>query len=272
MTRQRRPCSASLVLCCLVIVSTACSAVGLELPNYGYYGFAPRPDGALLLPGSAVERMLRVNGDSTVLAEGTVRIDTVPWGLDGAWVVTRSMPGIDGADVLDSIWLDRWSLRTLASWRRTPDGEVRMRINRRAVQVERRTIDGQSGRQRFLLPAEPYGLAGIEFVIAAMPLSEGYVGSLPMVLDKHAGEMHWMRFTVARGEAMVAPTRAGATFKATWLVTTELDGVTRRFWVAGDDRTVLKREEPGPDGGSVQLVRGRRMPRVQLAPVERLPH
>lgn len=272
MTRPRRPKAGSLVLCCLAVLIGACSAVGLELPNYGFYGFAPRPDGALLQVGVAAERMIQVSGDSTELAEGTVQLDTVTWGGEGAWVVTHSMPGVDGADALDSVWLDRWSLRTLASWQRTPDGEVRMRINRRAVQVERRTIDGRNGRRRFLVAAEPYGLAGIEFVIAAMPLREGYAGSLPMVVYSRSGELQWMHFTVARGDATARPGRTGVTFTPTWLVTTELDGVTRRYWVDGNDRTVLKREEPGPDGGTVHLVRGRKTPRVQLAPVERLPN
>jgi len=272
MTLLRRPVSGSLVLCCLTAAVGACSAVGFELPNYGFYGFAPRPDGSVLVPALSTERMSRAEGDTALLGEGSVNLDTVPWGSEGAWLLTRSMPAVSGQPpVEDSVWFDRWSLRTLATWRKDGTGELRMRLNRRAVDIERIGLNGQKARRRVILSAEPYALAGIELVVATLQLQAGFTGSLPIVMESRPDEMRWMRFDVARGESMITVNRGVVRFKPTWVVTTVIDGVTRRYWIAGDDRTVLRREEPGPGGEPVSLVRGAKIPRVQLEPVERLP-
>ncbi len=271
MTQFRRPLAGSLALCALVTVIGGCSAVGFELPNYGFYGFAPRPDGAILAPALSTERMIRAEGDTTTLAEGSVELDTVSRGRDEAWLLTRRMPIRGGTTIEDSVWFDRWSLKTLATWRRDATGDLRMTINRRAVEIERHGTDGRVARRRVLLPAEPYAMTGIDLIIATLPLQAGYNGSLPIVLEQRPDEMRWMKFEVSRGEAMVSVIRGVVKFRPTWLVTTELDNVQRKYWVAGDDRTVMRRELPGPDGARVRMVRGGRIPRVQLVPVEPLP-
>ena len=260
-----------IILCCLVVTLGACSAVGFELPNYGFYGFAPRPDGAVLLPALSTERMTPAEGDSILISEGSVELDTVRLGDQDAWLLTRRMPGQDGAVALDSVWFDRWSLRTLATWRRDQTGEIRMRLNRRSVDIARTTPGGREARRRVLLSAEPYALLGIDLIIATLPLQAGYNGQLPIVVETRPDELRWMRFDVVRGESLVQVLRGVVKFRPTWLVTTELDGVSRRYWIAGDDRTVLRREEPGPRGRQVLVVRGLKIPQVQLAPVEGLP-
>lgn len=271
MTLLRRPVSGRLAACCLSIALGACSAVGFELPNYGFYGFAPRPDGSVLAPVLSTEQMSRADGDTSVIAEGTVRLDTVPWGRDGAWLLTRKMTIPGGVGTQDSIWFDRWTLRTLATWRRDASGELRMRLNRRSVEIDRIDRNGRSARRRVLLPAEPYAMSGIDLVVATLPLQSGYTGSLPIVLEHRPDEMRWMNFDVTRGEAMVVVTRGVVRFRSTWIVATEIDNVRRKYWVAADDRTVLRREEPGADGSVLRFVRGGKIPRVQLAPVEALP-
>lgn len=271
MTPFRRTLAGRIVLCSLAVMLSACSAVGFELPNYGFYGFAPRPDGAILAPALSTERMIRAEGDTVTLAEGSVELDTVSWGRDQVWLLTRRMPIAGGTTIADSVWFDRWSLKTLATWRRDATGDLRMTINRRAVEIERRGLDGRVARRKVLLPAEPYAMTGIDLIIATLPLQAGYNGSLPIVLEHRPDEMRWMKFDVSRGEAMVSVNRGVVKFRPTWLVTTELDNVKRKYWVAGDDRTVMRREIPGPDGMRVRMVRGGRIPRVQLAPVEPLP-
>ncbi|MBA2292400.1 MAG: hypothetical protein H0W15_08090 [Gemmatimonadales bacterium] len=271
MTHFRRPLMGGFAVCSLSVLISACSAVGFELPNYGFYGFAPRPDGAILAPALSTERMIRAEGDTTTLAEGSVELDTARWGKDEAWLLTRRMPIAGGTTIEDSVWYDRWSLKTLATWRRDASGDLRMTINRRAVEIERRTPNGRTARRKVLLPAEPYAMTGIDLIIATLPLQAGYSGSLPIVLENRPDEMRWMKFDVLRGEAMVSVHRGVVKFRPTWVVTTELDNVQRKYWVAGDDRTVMRRELPGPDGDRVRMVRGGRIPRVQLAPVEPLP-
>ncbi|MEO5826710.1 MAG: hypothetical protein ABIR59_12540 [Gemmatimonadales bacterium] len=271
MTQLRGLLAVSLSLCAVGAGIGACSAVGFELPNYGFYGFTPRPDGAILAPALSTERMIRADGDTTTLAEGSVELDTVRRGRDQAWLLTRRMPIAGGTTIEDSVWFDRWSLKTLATWRRDASGDLRMTINRRAVDIERRGADGRVARRKVLLPAEPYAMTGIDLIIATLPLQAGYNGSLPIVLEQRPEEMRWMKFDVTRGEAMVTVARGVVKFRPTWLVTTDLDNVQRKYWVAGDDRTVMRRELPGPEGERVRLVRGGRIPRVQLAPVEPLP-
>ena len=271
MTFPRRPATGALALCCAAAVLTACSAVGFELPNYGFYGFAPRPDGSVLVPALATERLSRVEGDTSMLAEILVNLDTIAHEPEGAWVLTRAVPAIGGRPAVeDSVWLDRWSLRTLATWHRDGNGELRMRFNRRAVEIERTAPRGRPAKRRVLLSAEPYALAGIELVIATLPLQAGFNGSLPIVMEVRPDELRWMHFEVARGESILTVNRGVVRFKPTWLVTTNLEGVQRRYWIAGDDRTVLRREEPGADGVMWQTVRGSKIPRVQLEPVEPL--
>lgn len=272
MIPSRRPISGSLALCCLVASIAGCSAVGFELPNYGFYGFAPRGDGSILAPALSTERMSRVQGDTATLAEGTFNLDTVPVGPEGAWVLTRSMPAAGGMPATsDSVWLDRWSLRTIATWRRDASGEVRMKFNRREVDITRTRPNGSVVRRSVILTAEPYSLAGIDLVVATFPLQAGFTGSLPIVMESHPDDIRWMRFDVTRGESMVTVNRGVLRFKPTWIVTTVVDGVTRRYWVAADDRTVLRREEPGPAGDTLRMIRGTKIPRVQLEPVEQLP-
>jgi len=271
MIAPRRPVTGRLVFICALVGLASCSAAGLELPNYGFYGFAPRPDGALLAPGTSAERVSGIEGDTAVVAEGTVTLDTTRMGPEGGWILARRTPMLDGSQVEDSVWLDRWSLRTIATWRRDASGEYRMRLNRRAVQIERRGINGRTLTRNVLLQAEPYALAGIDLILSTLPLSSGYNGSLPMVLESTPDELQWMKFVVSRGESLVMMQRGSVSFRPTWLIVTELAGVTRRYWVAGDDRAVLRREEPAADGSTVRLVRGGKVPRVELAPVEALP-
>lgn len=119
-------------------VIAGCSAIGMELPNYGFYGFAPRPDGAKLRTMLAAEQAEGVVGNPPpVLGEATFTLDTVM--IDGreAWLLTRSRSGKGVTTQVDSAWLDRWSLRPIMTWGSTPKGELRMKYDRRSVSRER---------------------------------------------------------------------------------------------------------------------------------------
>ncbi|MEP6590047.1 MAG: hypothetical protein ABJC19_02585 [Gemmatimonadota bacterium] len=252
----------------LLPVLAGCSAVGLELPNYGFYGFAPRPDGAKLKMLTVSERAVSIVGDPPAqLGEAAFQLDTVMVGGQQAWLLTRQRSGQAVLDRSDSIWLDRWTLKPIATWGSFSDVQIRQYFNRRSVVTERITSKGRRSRARILLDAEPYAEPGIELVMATMPLSENYNGALPLVLTRRPTELHWLRFRVAQKVFMPGD---NGSLRATWVVEGDIDGVLRRYWVDADDRTVVKWEEPGPDGATVRWIRGRSMPRLQTFEVERI--
>ena len=254
-------------LAALPLVS-GCSAIGLELPNYGYYGFAPRPDGAKLKSLTVAERAEPLGGDSpSPLGEATFQLDTVLIGGREAWLLTRTRWGKSVVEQSDSIWLDRWTLKPISTWGAFAEGQIRMSYDRRSVVAEKITPRGRRMRHRLLLDAEPYAEPGIELVMATMPLSEHYAGALPLVLTHRPDELHWLHFRVA--QKVYLPGDNG-TLRATWVIEGDIDGVLRRYWIDSDDRAVVKWEEPGPRGQTVRWVRGRTMPRLQLFEVQKL--
>lgn len=242
--------------------------MGLELPNYGFYGFAPRPDGAKLRSVTVAERAETALGDPpTLLGEATFQLDTVTMAGQEAWLLTRSRTGPRITQQSDSIWLDRWTLKPIATWGGYSDGHIRQRFDRRSVVTERTSLKGRRSRGRLLHDAEPYAEPGIELVMATMPLSANYNGALPLVLTRRPSELHWLRFRVA--QKVFLPGDNG-TLRSTWVVEGDLDGVLRRYWIDSDDRTVVRWEEPGADGTTVRWVRGRTIPRLKLFEVEKI--
>lgn len=268
MSHSRRWLRRSLLAVALVPLFAGCSAMGLELPNYGFYGFAPRPDGAKLRSLTVAERAETVLGDPpTLLGEATFQLDTVMLAGHEAWLLTRSRSGPQVTQQSDSIWLDRWTLKPIATWGAYSDGHIRQSFDRRSVVTVRTSLKGGRSRGRLILDAEPYAESGIELVMATMPLSANYNGALPLVLTRRPSELRWLRFRVA--QMVFLPGDNGA-LRSTWVVEGDLDGVLRRYWIDSDDRTVVKWEEPGANGTTVRWVRGRTIPRLKLFEVEKI--
>lgn len=242
--------------------------MGLELPNYGFYGFAPRPDGAKLRSLTIAERAEEILGDPPKqLGEATFQLDTAIVGDKEAWLLTRTRTGAKVVEQTDSIWLERWTLKPIQTWGRYADGQIRQNFDRRAVVTEKINNKGRRSKSRLLLDAEAYAEPGIELVMATMPLTENYNGALPLVLTHRPEELHWLRFRVA--QKIFLPGDNGA-LRQTWVVEGDLDGVLRRYWIDSDDRYIVKWEEPGPDGSTVRWTRGRSMPRLRAFEVDRL--
>lgn len=259
--------SRSILLVALPVIA-GCSAIGMELPNYGFYGFAPRPDGAKLRTMLAAEQAEGVVGNPPpVLGEATFTLDTVMVDGKEAWLLTRSRSGKGVTTQVDSAWLDRWSLRPIMTWGSTPKGELRMKYDRRSVSRERFSKGRRQGGGRILLDAEPYAEPGIELVIASMPLKEDFGGSLPIVSPLKPDELSWLRFRVA--QRAVAPADNGV-MRTVFVVEGDVNGVVRRYWIDADDRSVIKWEEPGPDGTTIRWSRGRAQPRLKVFEVEKL--
>jgi hypothetical protein len=141
----------------------------------------PTPDGSRLRVINVTERVTRASGGDTVeVAEGEFRIDTVRMNGERNWLATRKSVDERGFPVLDSIWMDRYTLRTIRSVQRGRNGVTELEFNRRAVRSRRVTADGKREGWRGMHQSEPYGLLGIEIVLGAMPLRLGFSGTLPV--------------------------------------------------------------------------------------------
>ncbi len=250
----------------------SCSAVGWELPNYGFYGYVPKPDGTRLRRTSAVERFVPIGADSAPRSsEGLIAIDSTLYGDAPAWLITRVHPGVNGGEVVDSIWLEFWELRTLASVRHEDGERVKLRFDRRAVDIERTARNGRISRRRVLHEAESYGLLGIDLVLAGMPLAEGRGGALPVVTPR-GNEMRWFRYQVIAKDSEARPAAVGGVvFRVVWIVEVDFDGRRSRYWIADDDRAVLRREEALERELAWRVTRERSVPLIDVAPIERLP-
>jgi hypothetical protein len=249
-----------------------CSAVGWELPNYGFYGFVPKPDGSRLRRTSAVERFVPISADSVGrTTEGLIAIDSTSYNGEPAWLVARTHPGRAGSEVVDSVWLEFWELRTLASVRHADGERVKLRFDRRAVDIERTAPNGKVTRRRVLHGAESYGLLGIDLVLAGMPLGEGRGGALPVVSPR-GNEMRWFRYQVIAKDAEARPAAVGGVvFRVVWIVEVDFDGRRSRYWIADDDRAVLRREEALERELAWRVTRERAVPLINVPPVDRLP-
>lgn len=243
----------------------------MELENYGYYGAAPIPDGRSLKPVNVIERLRLPQGSDTVdVREGEFRLDTVRLGRARPWVLTRRMADSQGRPVLDSVWLERYSLRTLSSWHSDADGQIRLRFDRRAVMSQFTNPAGRIRRGRVLHEAEPYALLGIDQVLATITFRIGMTGALPVVNERGL-QMQWLRYTAL---AQVPEPRAvggGVLFRQIWVLNVELGGEKWRYWIDSDDRAVVRREMTDDNGQRLLVTRGAEVPSVQLFPTQPLP-
>ncbi len=255
----------------LVILVAGCSAVGLELQNYGFFGANPTPNGGRLKPVNVVERVRRpIDGDTVDVLEGEFRLDTVRIKGERIWLVTRNSVDALGQPVLDSIWMDRYSLRTIRSVRHDSDGVTRLQFDRRSVRGEQITPDGHRRQWRGLHTAEPYGLAGIDVVLGAMPMRAGTGGALPVVTGI-GDRMDWLQFEIVEQVSQPRMIRGGIVFEPVWVIQAKLGGHVLHYWVDPEARAVIRRTAVKPDGEHLLVIRGPAVIRVELAPVDPLP-
>jgi hypothetical protein len=219
----------------------------------------------------AVERVRRpLGGDTVDVAEGEMRVDTVRVEGQRAWLLTRSSVDLDGSPVRDSVWMDRFTLKTIRSVRRDSEGITRLAYNRRSVRSERITPDGKRLAWRGLHEGEPYGLMGIEIVIGAMPMRLRASGSLPVVSGR-GRYMDWLHYEVIEQTSEPRMISGGVIFEPVWLVQGRLGGRTLHFWVDPEARRVVRRSTVGPSGERLMIALAPAVPRIQLFPVDPLP-
>ncbi len=231
----------------------------------------PTPDGGRLKPVNVVEKVTRSATTDTVdVMDGEFRLDTTRIGADRAWLVTRRSIDVLGKPVLDSVWMDRYTLKTIRSVRYDSQGVTRLEIDRRSVRGTRITKDGHRQSWRGLHEQSPYGLAGIDVVLGAMPLRQGSGGALPVVTDL-GDRMHFLEYEVKDFTTMPRMVSGGMVFDPVWIVEAHLDGRTLHYWIDPEMRAVVQRTAVAADGEHFLVKRGNAVIRVELAPVDRLP-
>src|SRR5690606_34678331 len=249
------------------IAASACSFAGLELQNYAYYGESPTPDGGRLRPVNVREVFnFSVGGDSVGGAEGEFRIDTVRYKGERIWLVTRAAEDATGEATLDSIWMDRYDLRTIRTVRRNSEGTTTMEFNRRQVRTDRVTPDGKRRSWRGMHTAEPYSLVGIELVFGVLPLRLRATGAFPVVSGM-GDILEWLSYEVVDVSQEARPVTGGVIFRPVWLVEATLGRERINFWIDPDDRAVIRRSLQGPNDTLMLVMRTGNVPRVEALPV-----
>lgn len=230
----------------------------------------PTPDGSRLRTFNVTELVSRATGGDTVeVAEGEFRLDTVT--IDGGrhWLATRRSVDARGLPVLDSIWMDRYTLRTFRSVQRDRNGVTELVYNRRSIRSRRVRPDGRTEGWRGMHQAEPYGLLGIEIVLGAMPLRLGFTGTLP-IASGLGDQQQEFRFEVVDHTQEPRHVAGGVIYRAVWLVQANVGRETMHFWVDPEERAVVRRTMPGPDETRMVVARGNAVPRINTFPVEPL--
>jgi hypothetical protein len=242
----------------------------MELENYAFYGSNPTPDGRRLTPFTVVERVQRIEGTDTIdVREAEFQMDTVRIDGERVWLGSRRFQDAEGSSVLDSVWLERWTLRTIKSVRRDRAGVTTLTFNRREVRSVRITPEGKRQTWKGLHAAETYSMVGIDLVLGALPLREGAAGALPVVSGR-GQEMQWLRYRVVERRPEARTVTGGFLFKPIYVVEVTLAGVMTRYWIDGEAKSVIRHQLARADGPPLLVSRGAPVPRMRVFPVEPL--
>ncbi|MEO8478887.1 MAG: hypothetical protein ABI542_04580 [Gemmatimonadota bacterium] len=254
------------------LLLTSCSAVGWELQNYAFYGSVPTADGRRLKPLKASEVTLRLAGtDSTVVSEAAFELDTVRFKGERYWVATRVVTDSLKRPVIDSVWLERYELRTVRSFHQDGSGtQVRQSFDRRVVKTETRDPAGRVARRSLMHAAAPYSRTAIDLVLGALRWGPGVKGALPVV-SRDGRDMAWLEYQVVGQTSEAKPAIGGLTFGNVWIVKTRLDGKEGRMWIDDVEHAVIRHSETRPDGSRIVIAMGAAVPTVSLFAVEPLP-
>ena len=184
----------SVVVPLLCALLGGCSRIGLNLPSD-----APDPVAA----GRSVRPSFgwittRVGPGAERAPDGSIALETIRYEGRAAWQQVRRWNEPSGEHA-DSIILERSTLRPIVTTRMTPKGTWTVRYNLRAVDRRFTPAKGRGGwHQSEIVENAPYAALGIELVIAALPLVEGWKGILPVAVDTVDHGWSWLRFEVMR--------------------------------------------------------------------------
>lgn len=226
-----------------------CSRIGLNLPSDAP---DPIPAGRSVKP-SFGWITTRVGPGAERAPDGSISLEPIRYEGRAAWQQVRRWHEPDGEHA-DSIVLERSTLRPIVTTRMTPKGTWTARYNLRSVDRRFTPAKGRGGwRQSEIVENAPYAALGIELVIAALPLTEGWKGILPVAVDTVNHGWSWLRFEVMR--EMNLTEKPNWVTKSSWVVDYTLNGEQTRLWIAQEGRSVRRIEKIGPDNEVLHSMR-----------------
>lgn len=186
-------------LIALALAFTACAPLGMTLPTDDVA--APPPEGGRIKPTLGWLSTKTAQGAGGA-PEGSIEIKIVRSGHGAATLQQvrhyRKADGFYG----DSVILDRNTLRPIETFRWSPAGTYIARYNHRTIERIFEPVKGNPVRSAETLDVEPYSYLGIELVVAALPLSPGYHGLLPIAVDTASRGWAWLQFTVMQEQSI----------------------------------------------------------------------
>lgn len=240
---------AALATSLLLLALLGCTRIGLNLPSDQP---DPQPRGRSVRP--AFGWITTRHGDGAEAApDGSIALEVVRHQGRSAWQQVRRWQEPDGEHA-DSILLERATLRPIVTYRITPKGTWVARYNLRSVDRRFTPAAGPGGWKRSeLVENAPYSALGIELVIAALPLEEGWKGIIPVAVDTTERGWSWLRFEVMREMSLTEKPRWIS--KSSWVVDYVLNGEQTRLWITQDGHSVRRIERIGRDNEVLHVMR-----------------
>jgi hypothetical protein len=228
--------------------ATSCVPLGMTLP---FDTAQPEPEGRRIKPSLGWLTTAKAE-TATSGPDGSIAIEVVHIG-GRAMVQQVRRYSLGNAPYADSILLDRSTLRPVETWRWTALGAYVVRYHRRSVERVFQPRRGPAQRSVETMDVEPYSALGMELLIAALPLGDGYHGMLPVVVDTASRGWSWLRFEVQR--ELTVQERPDQPERSVWIVNCDLGRERTRLYVAMDGRSVRLIERLGPDNEVLGVLR-----------------
>jgi hypothetical protein len=233
----------------------ACAPLGMTLPVDPADTY-PVPEGSRIKP--TLGWLTTVPGETVGGApEGSIAIQVIREKGRQLLLQVRHYTVAEAA-YGDSIVLDRRSLRPIETYRWTPSGTYITKYNHRVVERTFQPVSGSARHSSETLDVEPFSALGLELLVASLPLSEGYVGLLPVAVDTAPRGWAWAKISV-HSEQSMQERRDQRSFDA-WIVDVDngpgLGGLERtRMYIAIDGRSVRKIQRINADNEVLSTLR-----------------
>lgn len=203
----------------------------------------PSVRGSRLTPGRFVKRLTRVAPDGSEEDLGTLTqwLGPAPDGPPGALLSVQTFRSPDGATV-DSSWMSGETLAPIRHRSHNARRVMALDFDGSRVRGSVRPADGEEERIDQALDPPTFDSNVADLVVSALPLAEGYRARVPTYVYERGGRV-WSDVEVEGVEEVSA---GGRTVEA-WKVRAGSGGSTR-YWIARDDRRVVRSEYRLDDG------------------------
>ncbi len=223
----------------LVSVLSGCTLLG-TLP-YDPMETPPDPEGSRLKP--SVGWLGTHGSEAPGPPDGSVAVEVVH--IEGRTYL-QQVRHIRNGDAWygDSILLYRSTLRPFATWRWTARGTYVTRYNNRVVERVFEPLRGPARRSIETMDITPYSALGMELLVAALPLGEGYHGMIPVAVDTVARGWSWLHFEVETERSIRE--RPDQLDRETWIVDCDIGPEKTRLFIVTEGRSVRRMQRLGP--------------------------